>query len=262
MLGKGHGHRVRSALGIRQECTFQPGGDTPSRVIAESRGTNHFSAASLRVSLYMTWKVGLILVVVASGCSSARHAPVAQGPAPITVDPNRVSPAELARADGGRPRYTAADVQFMSAMIPHHAQAVLIAGWAATHGARADLSILCERIVVAQADEIATMQRWLRERGESVPDGSPTHMPGMQHGALMPGMLTADELLQRDRARGAEFDRLFLIFMIRHHEGALSMVDRLFGSAGAAQDDVVFKFASDVYADQSTEIDRMQRMPA
>jgi uncharacterized protein (DUF305 family) len=147
-------------------------------------------------------------------------------------------------------------------MIPHHAQAVLIAGWAASHGARSDVRVLCERIVVAQADEIATMQRWLRERGRTVPDGGHHTMAGLQHDRLMPGMLNAQELAQLDSARGPEFNRLFLTYMIRHHEGALSMVDGLFGSPGAAQDDVVFKFASDVYADQSTEIDRMERMLA
>jgi uncharacterized protein (DUF305 family) len=79
---------------------------------------------------------------------------------------------------------------------------------------------------------------------------------------LMPGMLTPAELAQLDRARGPEFDRFFLTFMIRHHEGALTMVDELFGSHGAGQDEVVFRFASDVYADQSTEIERMQKMLA
>lgn len=212
-------------------------------------------------------KVARVLLVAASvaGCGRATR-PGAGGVGVTAIDPNRVSPAERARSDQGRPPYTAADVHFMSGMIPHHAQAVLIARWAATHGARADVRILCERIIVAQGDEIATMQQWLRERGEKVPDAAATHlsmsMAGAQHDMLMPGMLNAEELAQLDRARGPEFDRLFLTFMIRHHEGALSMVDALFGSPGAGQDEVVFKFASDVYADQSTEIDRMQKMLA
>jgi uncharacterized protein (DUF305 family) len=87
-------------------------------------------------------------------------------------------------------------------------------------------------------------------------------MNGMEHDMLMPGMMTDEELTQLERAAGLEFDRLFLTFMIRHHEGALTMVDQLFGSPGAGQDDVVFKFASDVYADQSTEIERMEKMLA
>lgn len=159
-----------------------------------------------------------------------------------------------------------ADVEFMSGMIPHHAQAVLIAGWAATHGARSDIRILCERIVVGQQDEIALMQYWLREHGEAVPAANATHMTmkmnGMQHDMLMPGMLNDAQLAQLDKARGAEFDRLFLQAMIGHHEGAITMVDALLGSTRAGQDDIVYRMASDVYADQTTEIERMKKMMA
>lgn len=154
----------------------------------------------------------------------------------------------------------------MSGMIPHHAQAVLIAGWAPSHGARDNLRVLCERIVVAQRDEIALMQTWLRDRALPVPDAKATHMTmmmnGMEHSMLMPGMLNDEELAQLDKSRGAEFDRLFLQAMIRHHQGAISMVDELFKASGAGQDETVFRFASDVYADQTTEIERMQKMLA
>jgi uncharacterized protein (DUF305 family) len=160
--------------------------------------------------------------------------------------------------------FSDADVEFMSGMIPHHAQAVIMAGWAPTHGAREDVAILCERIVVGQRDEIATMQTWLRDRGEPVPDATSTRhkmtMNGMTHEMLMPGMLSDEEMAELDRARGPEFDRLFLTGMIKHHQGAIDMVDKLFKSYGAAQDEVVYKFASDVYADQSTEINRMTEM--
>jgi uncharacterized protein (DUF305 family) len=160
--------------------------------------------------------------------------------------------------------YNAADVDFMSGMIPHHAQAVIMAGWAPSHGARKDVAILCERIVVGQRDEIAMMQNWLRDRGQTVPDATSTRhkmkMNGMEHEMLMPGMLTDEEMAALDRAQGPEFDRLFLTGMIKHHQGAIDMVDVLFKSYGAAQDEVVFKFASDVYADQSIEIDRMTEM--
>ncbi len=160
--------------------------------------------------------------------------------------------------------YSDADVEFMSGMIPHHAQAVVMAGWAPSHGARADVAVLCERIVVGQRDEIATMQTWLRDRGLEVPDATSTRhkmtMNGMTHEMLMPGMLTDEEMAELDRARGPEFDRLFLLGMIKHHQGAIDMVDKLFKSYGAAQDELVFKFASDVYADQSTEISRMNEM--
>jgi uncharacterized protein (DUF305 family) len=152
--------------------------------------------------------------------------------------------------------HTQADVRFMSGMIPHHAQAVLIAGWAKSHEASDALQRLCERIVVAQTDEIALMQTWLRDRGEAVPETSHHN----HDGALMPGMLTAAQLEQLDRARGVEFDRLFLTFMIQHHEGAVTMVDALFASEGAGQDEIVFRLASDIYADQTTEIDRMEKM--
>lgn len=203
---------------------------------------------------------GVALTLALSACGAAQRSAIVELP----IDPNRRSPAELAREDGGRPPYTRADAAFMSGMIPHHAQAVLIAGWAATHGARSDIQVLSERIIVAQTDEIATMQSWLSERGEPVPAASSDHanMPGMDHGPLMPGMLNGRELAQLDAARGTEFDRLFLTFMIRHHEGALTMVDALFNSPGAGQDEIVFKFASDVFADQSTEIDRMEKMLA
>lgn len=158
--------------------------------------------------------------------------------------------------------HTAADVHFMSGMIHHHAQAVLMAGWAVSHSASPSLQRLAERIAVAQKDEIALMQNWLRSKGEAVPDATPGKMSmnGMQHEMLMPGMLTDAQLKQLDAARGVEFDRLFLTFMMQHHQGAITMVDTLFGSEGAGQDEVIFRFASDVYADQTTEIDRMQKM--
>jgi uncharacterized protein (DUF305 family) len=170
------------------------------------------------------------------------------------------------RPDLVRAPYNQADVDFMSGMIPHHAQAVLIAGWAVSHGARPDVRTLCERMVVAQRDEIELMRNWLRDRGQPVPAADATHhrmkMNGVEHDMLMPGMLSAAELAQLDKARGAEWDRLFLTFMIRHHEGALKMVDDLFESYGALQDDDLYKFASDMYADQTIEIERMEKMLA
>jgi uncharacterized protein (DUF305 family) len=142
----------------------------------------------------------------------------------------------------------------MAGMIVHHAQAVLMAGWAPTHDASTALRTLSERITVSQNDEIATMRRWLEERGEK------ETMPGMDH--YMPGMLTPAELARLDAARGPAFDRLFLEFMIRHHQGALTMVEQLLATPGAAQDGVVFRFAADVNADQTAEIDRMRPMLA
>ena len=135
-------------------------------------------------------------------------------------------------------------------------------GWAPSHDASGPVRALCERIVVAQRDEIAFMQRWLRERHEPVPDADPRGqvMPGMDHPMLMPGMLTPAQMAQLDSARGSGFDRLFLTFMIMHHQGAITMVNQLLATPGAAQDGTVFRFAADVNADQTTEIDRMTRM--
>jgi len=175
-----------------------------------------------------------------------------------------------AKADAGELRsivrpISDADVEFMSGMIPHHAQAIRMSSWAESHGASNAVRILSARIINAQVDEIRLMQDWLRQHGKPVPDSNATHHKmtmagGMQHDMLMPGMLTDEEMAQLDRARDREFDRLFLTFMIKHHAGAVSMVEKLMGSYGAAQDDFVYKMASDVFADQTTEIDRMQRM--
>jgi uncharacterized protein (DUF305 family) len=173
--------------------------------------------------------------------------------------------ASASPSTGGGDAYTAADVHFMSGMIQHHAQAVLMAGWAPTHGASPAMRALCERIVVGQRDEIALMRRWLSDRHQPVPpqsDSSHLMMPGMEHAALMPGMLTPDELARVDGARGREFDALFLQYMIRHHQGAITMVNQLFASRGAGEEEPVYRFAANVFADQTTEIERMQRMLA
>ncbi|MEX2270403.1 MAG: DUF305 domain-containing protein [Vicinamibacterales bacterium] len=164
----------------------------------------------------------------------------------------------------GQYPHSDADVQFMSGMIPHHAQAVVIAGWVPERTQRRDVRVLAERIVVAQKDEIALMQTWLSDRGLDVPAADATHHVmkhgDMEHKMLMPGMLSDEELAKLKAARGAAFDRLFLEYMIKHHQGAITMVEQLFKSYGAAQDDTVFRFATDVYADQTTEIDFMTRM--
>lgn len=196
-----------------------------------------------------------LLPLLIATLSIIHGAPAAAGQQPADPKP---------RPDLVRAPYSQADVDFMSGMIPHHAQAVLIAGWAASHGARPDVRTLCERMVVAQRDEIEYMRTWLRDRGQPVPDANATHhrmkMNGVEHDMLMPGMLTPADLAQLDKARGPEWDRLFITFMIRHHEGALKMIDELFESYGALQDDDLFKLASDMYADQTIEIERMQKM--
>ncbi len=196
--------------------------------------------------------VTLLLGVVLAGCS--HRGGVERSPAPATT---------ATSAAAVRPP-AVPDVEFMTGMIGHHAQAITMARWAPTHGASASLQIMAARIINAQQDEIATMQRWLRDHNQPVPDGTTQGMTmmmnGMEHVMLMPGMLTDEQMQQLNAARGPTFDRRFLTFMIQHHNGALSMVEKLFGSYGAAQDEVVFKFANDVSADQGSEIDRMHRM--
>ena len=154
----------------------------------------------------------------------------------------------------------------MAGMIHHHAQAIVMSRWAPTHGASKSVTTLSERIINAQQDEILSMQRWLRSHGQPVPEPDPRgmmmEMGGMKHEMLMPGMLTDEQMKQLDAARGKDFDLLFLRFMIQHHQGAVTMVNDLFATPGAAQETSVYKMASDVFADQTTEIDRMQKMLA
>jgi uncharacterized protein (DUF305 family) len=200
-----------------------------------------------------------LYVVALAGCSTATSpeppAPVPAAPAPVTTNAEAIA---RARADSARLPYTEADVRFMTMMVGHHAQAVQVAGWAASHGASAAVQRLAERIVNGQQDEITLMQQWLADRQKPVPVAD----HAMHHQQHMPGMLTEEQLRQLDAARGTEFDRLFLTLMIAHHRGAVSMAQELFRTPGAAQDQQVFRFASDVNVDQTTEIARMEQMLA
>jgi uncharacterized protein (DUF305 family) len=210
----------------------------------------------------------LLAAVVVTGCRSAGGGAARTETQPAAAGRSDVSAAAATGGDSARARHTAADIRFMTDMIAHHAQAIIMARWAATHGASSSIRTLAGRVVNAQQDEIAIMQQWLRDRGLPVPemrlDGIRVKMVvnGMEHEHRMPGMLTDEQMTQLDAARGAEFDRLFLTFMIQHHRGAVSMVKELIASPGAAQDDAVFKIASDINVDQTTEIDRMQKMLA
>jgi uncharacterized protein (DUF305 family) len=188
-----------------------------------------------------------------------------------------------ARTDSARTRFIEADVEFMSGMIHHHAQALVMGRLAPTHGASPTIQTLAARIINAQEDEIATMEQWLADRGQPVPEAhlelpnltlyipehdsthAAGHAPDTAHEAShvvqqMPGMLTPEQIQELDEAQGAEFDRLFLTYMIQHHQGAVTMVHELFAIDGAAQDPATFKLASDIQVDQRTEIDRMERM--
>lgn len=218
-----------------------------------------------------------LIAAVLAACSSSptarpttqptpSAAPVSQSAA-VTPTPTGAAPASAvaqARADSARHPYTKADIAFMSGMIHHHAQAIVMARMAPSHGASESVRTLCERIINAQQDEIRTMQNWLLDRGQPVPAATPggmkMEMDGMEHEMLMPGMLSEEQMKELDAARGTDFDRLFLKYMIQHHTGATKMVQDLFATYGAAQDETTFKLASDINVDQTTEIARMQRM--
>jgi len=171
-------------------------------------------------------------------------------------EPGRVISARQA-ADLSQLRDTAADVRFMQVMIGHHLQALEMTALLATRTAHEGLRLLAKRIDISQADEIQMMRDWLKARGAPLPDPHAHHAPGA---VLMPGMLTALEMQHLEDAKGAAFDRLFLELMIKHHEGAVIMVEELFASDGAAQQSEIFAFASDVDVDQRMEIERMSTM--
>lgn len=204
--------------------------------------------------------IALLTIGLTTAVASCRTASVGSEPRIVQPgapgQPSRVISADKA-VDLSRVQHTPADVQFMQGMIGHHAQALEMAELLRTRTIRDDMKLLARRIEISQADEIKMMQEWLKARGQAAPDEHAHHA----HGAtLMPGMLTVEEMARLAAAKGAEFDRLFLEYMIKHHEGALTMVKELFATAGAGQDSEIFAFASDVDADQRMEIDRMRGM--
>lgn len=226
-------------------------------------------------------------IVVAISGAGACTGPARTAPEPdptlVIADPsirvvrNDTVAIRRAREDSLRSPYTAADVRFLTHMIPHHAQAILMSRLASTHEASTEIRRLAARIINAQQDEIAIMQQWLADRQKPIPEththlhppaGSgdhsmhAQHLEQMQGHADMPGMLSAAQLAQLDAARGEEFDRLFLTFMIQHHRGAVAMIRELLATPGAAQDHTVFRLSADINVDQTTEIARMERMLA
>jgi uncharacterized protein (DUF305 family) len=209
-------------------------------------------------------RISIVLLMAAAGasCRSAGVAANPEEPAPQIVQPG--APGQASRvidsdraSDLSNVPFTPADVKFMQGMIGHHAQAIEMVTLLKARTEREDMRMLGMRIDVSQADEIKMMQEWLDARGQPLPDPHAHHM----HGAtLMPGMLTQEEMARLAAAKGAEFDRLFLEGMIKHHGGALTMVQELFSTPGAGQESEIFAFASDVDADQRMEIDRMRSM--
>jgi uncharacterized protein (DUF305 family) len=205
--------------------------------------------------------LSVLLIGLASGACGG-SAPKSE-PAPAADSTAALEALYHARTDSARMHYTEADVRFMTGMIGHHAQALVMSDMAPSHGASPSIQTLAARIINAQNDEIATMQRWLRDRGQPVPQIEITGTTLLVDGRKptpMPGMLTDEQMQELYEARGADFDRLFLTYMIAHHQGAVTMVLNLFTVDGAAQDEAAFKLASDIQVDQSTEIARMKLM--
>jgi uncharacterized protein (DUF305 family) len=160
------------------------------------------------------------------------------------------------------PPTSPADVQFMQGMIMHHAQAVEMTALIESHTDNKNVKSIGARISRSQADEIKFMKRWLVTRGQPISESMhDMHHMDMSHDSmLMPGMLTAAQMDALRKAKGVEFDRLFLTGMIQHHGGALTMVKDLFDTAGAGQDAELFNFATDVDSGQRAEIRIMQSM--
>jgi uncharacterized protein (DUF305 family) len=204
--------------------------------------------------------------VVAAEASAAPASKQHNDGAPVVVQPG--APGQPTRklpasTTGKLPPLAPAEVEFMQGMIMHHAQAVEMTALIASHTQNKDLRLLGERINHSQSDEIRFMKRWLAARGQPV--SMPMPMAGMgmahsHHAMLMPGMLTPEQMEALRKAKGAEFDRLFLTGMIQHHGGALTMVKDLFAAPGAGQDAELFDFATDVDTGQRAEIRIMQAM--
>jgi uncharacterized protein (DUF305 family) len=218
------------------------------------------------------WRSGLMAGIALAGLFSLPVCAQQADPAtPVVVQPG--APGQPTRTLPPSTRATLpprspADVQFMQGMIMHHAQAVEMTALIEAHTTTKDLRSLTARISHSQSEEIKFMKRWLEARGESISAMMP-EMPGMDmsshsmhssHSMLMPGMLTAKQMEALKRAKGEEFDRLFLTGMIQHHNGALIMVKDLFDTAGAGQDAELFNFATDVDSGQRAEIRIMQTM--
>jgi uncharacterized protein (DUF305 family) len=198
--------------------------------------------------------------------SSSGHAQQADPAKPVVVQPGAPGKPSRTLPPSTRatlPPRSQADVEFMQGMIMHHSQAVEMTGLIPSHTENKDLRSLGARISSSQSDEIKFMQRWLAARGEAVSIAKPG-MPDMDMAhepmALMPGMLTPPQMEALRKAKGAEFDLLFLTGMIQHHDGALTMVKDLFDTAGAGQDADLFNFATDADNTQRAEIRIMQTL--
>ena len=199
-----------------------------------------------------------VAVVAALPASAQDSLPVIVQPG-APGEPTRTLTAEEAAAIR-QPVHVNADVRFMQGMIHHHAQALDMTDLLSSRTESEEMRLLAQRIDISQTDEIGMMARWLDARGEDVPMVRVEEASPLSDDQLMPGMLTERQMAELSSAIGEPFDRLFLEFMIVHHEGALTMVRKLFLVSGAGQEPDIFKFASDVDADQTGEIGRMNTM--
>lgn len=223
----------------------------------------------------------LFLIGMAVSCAPPEPLVLQDTPASAKDEKARLEALYWNRLAESRSMFVQADVDFMVGMIAHHAQALIMSDLAPNNDASPSIQLLATRIINAQNDEIATMQKWLRDRNQPVPiveiDGLELNIEfdiplghALAHGQTgthdvddhlnMPGMLTAEQLSELEASRGPEFDRLFLVYMIEHHKGALYMVNKLFEADGAGNDEEAYRLASDIYVDQVTEIDTMNRM--
>jgi len=203
-------------------------------------------------------RLPLLAALLFVGCASSQETsrPETTGEETAGAEMSDLERVYWDRVEASRQNYVQADVDFMTGMIAHHRQALVMSAWAEPNGASPQIQTLTARIINAQKDEIATMEKWLRDRGEDIP----SEHAGMHGDHDMPGMLSQAQLDELRTARGPDFDRLFLQYMIQHHQGAVTMVSRLFATDGAGQDDQSFRLATDINVDQITEIERMQRM--
>ena len=208
----------------------------------------------------MTRAIPVFLMLVTGlglGCRSAGSGSSSGATVVLPGRPGEASRVTTSQQAAMPPGHTDADIAFMQGMIHHHAQALDMTALLYTRSASDGMKLLAKRIDVSQTDEIKFMREWLADRGAAVPG---PHAHHQADAPKMPGMLSAEEMARLEAARGVEFDRLFLQYMIKHHEGALLMVKELFSKPGAGQEGMIFAFASDVEADQQMEIDRMRLM--
>jgi uncharacterized protein (DUF305 family) len=201
------------------------------------------------------------LLLTATSLTACQTMPSTQAGAPVVVTMGRPGEASTSApmstaAKGVTLPYAKGDVTFISGMITHHAQAIEMVNLLKSRTESESMRMMALRIEVSQNDEIAWMRRWLDERKQPQPSEHAHHMPG----GMMPGMLSDADIAKLAAAKGPEFDRLFLEGMIKHHMGALIMVEELFNAPGSAQQADMFDFASHVDSDQRMEISRMTQM--